>query len=189
MPYEIVVIGASWGGAAALKRILRGLPRSFPAPVLIVQHRQDSEGTLLADLLQDETRLRVSEPLDREPLRAGSVYVAPACAHLLVEDRHLRLDDTPPVRYSRPSIDVTFASAARAYGPCVVGVVLTGANADGARGLRQIVDSGGYAIVQDPASANMPVMPAAACKLVPEAEIVPLEHIAAHLTGLVRRAG
>ena len=189
MPYEIVVIGSSWGGAAALTRIIRGLPGSFPIPVLLVQHRRAAHETMLADMLQEATRLRVSEPADQDPLRKGSVYIAPANAHLLVEEGRLRLGDGPPVRHSRPSIDVTLSSAARAYGPRAVGVVLTGANADGSCGLRAIVDAGGCAIVQDPASAEMPLMPAAARKLVPEAEVIPLEHIAARLAGLVRRAG
>jgi two-component system chemotaxis response regulator CheB len=189
MAYEIVVIGASWGGASALSRILRDLPDSFPACVLLVQHRRNTPETLLADLLQEQTRLRVSEPADGELLRHGEVFVAPANAHLLVEGGHVRLGDEPAVQHSRPSIDVTLGSVAKAYGSRSVGVVLTGANVDGALGLRELVDSGGYGIVQEPDSAEMPVMPLAARNLVPEAAVVPLEQIASHLAGLVDRGG
>jgi two-component system chemotaxis response regulator CheB len=157
-------------------------------PVVVIQHRGRDSQALLADLLQDRTRLLVSEPDDKEPLLPGHVYVAPADYHLLVDDGYLTLEMDAPVRHSRPSIDVTFTSAAATFGRRAIGVVLTGANADGARGLRSIADNGGTAIVQDPESAEMPVMPRAARLAVPEAKVLPLDRIAPHLRALIAAA-
>lgn len=186
--YGVVVVGASWGGLEALTTLVHGLPAAFSVPVVVIQHRGRDSQALLADLLQDRTRLRVSEPDDKEPLLPGHVYVAPADYHLLVDDGYLTLEMDAPVRHSRPSIDVTFTSAAATFGTRAIGVVLTGANADGARGLRSIADNGGTAIVQDPESAEMPVMPRAARLAVPEAKVLPLDRIAPHLRALVAAA-
>jgi two-component system, chemotaxis family, protein-glutamate methylesterase/glutaminase len=186
--YGVVVVGASWGGLEALTTLVHGLPAAFPVPVVVIQHRGRDSQALLADLLQDRTRLLVSEPDDKEPLLPGHVYVAPADYHLLVDDGYLTLEMDAPVRHSRPSIDVTFTSAAATFGRRAIGVVLTGANADGSRGLRSIADNGGTAIVQDPESAEMPVMPRAARQAVPEAKVLPLNRIAPHLRALVAAA-
>ena len=183
---SIVVVGASWGGLAALNCLLAGLPADFEVPVTIVQHRSRHADNLLVTLLQDVTPLQVVEIEDKEPLLPGSVYIAPANYHVLVEDGHLSLTTDPLVRFSRPSIDVTFFSAADTYLSFTIGVVLTGANDDGAKGLRHIVDRGGRAVVQDPATAASPVMPNAAQRAVPEADIVPLERLADHLVQMVR---
>lgn len=181
---ELVVIGASWGGLAALTKLFSAMPPAFNAPILVVQHRSKNADNLLASLLQDVTKLRVIDVEDKEPLEAGSVFVAPANYHLLVENGHLSLTTDPLVRFSRPSIDVTFISAADAYLNKTLGVVLTGANDDGSRGLRHIVDRGGKGIVQDPDSAESKAMPAAAIKAVPEAEVIPLEKICSRLIEL-----
>ena len=178
---SIIVIGASWGGLAALSRLVGSLPPDFPVPVAIVQHRSRHADNLLASLLQDVTPLRVVDVEDKEPLAPQSVFIAPANYHMLVENGHLSLTTDPMVRFSRPSIDVTFLSAADMYLNSTVGVVLTGANDDGARGLRHIVDRGGRAIVQDPATAESPVMPLAALRIVPEASVVPLDQIGPRL--------
>lgn len=180
----IGVIGSSWGGLAALSRIISELPGDFSIPLLVVQHRSRHADNLLATLLQDVTELRVIDVEDKEPLQAGSVYIAPANYHLLVEDGHLSLTTDPLVRFSRPSIDVTFASTADAYRSGALGVVLTGANDDGSQGLRRIVDMGGKAIVQDPSTAESKTMPSAAMKAVPEAEVIPLSSISARLVEL-----
>jgi two-component system chemotaxis response regulator CheB len=184
---RIVVVGASWGGLAALMRILSALPGDFAAPIVVVQHRSRQAETLLASLLQDVSPLRVVDVEDKEPLVPASVYVAPANYHLLVEEEHLSLTTDPLVRHSRPSIDVTFFSAADAYRGGTLGVVLTGANDDGAQGLRYIVKCGGRAIVQDPATADSAAMPAAAILAVPEAEVLPLPEIPARLVELTMR--
>jgi two-component system, chemotaxis family, protein-glutamate methylesterase/glutaminase len=186
MAYSIVAVGTSWGGLAALSKVLRGLPGDFPVPLVVVQHRgADSEG-LLGELLQDATDLTVCEAEDKDPLTPGTVHIAPANYHVLVEDGHLSLTVDEPVRYSRPSIDVMFGSAADTYRSAAIGVVLTGANEDGARGLAQIAARGGRALVQDPKTAEIPTMPAAAIKAVPAAEIVSLDALAARLIELGR---
>ena len=177
----IVVVGASWGGLQALSDLLEGLPASFDLPVVIVQHRGKDAESLLAMLLQDHTRLRVLEVEDKQPIERGHVYIAPPDYHLLIEGAHFSLTVDEQVRFSRPSIDVTFDSAASACGSRAVGVVLTGANEDGARGLRRIVDAGGRAIVQDPATAEVRTMPMAALRSVPEAERLPVREIGPRL--------
>ena len=183
---SIVVVGASWGGLAALSRVIGDLPADFEVPIAVVQHRSRNADNLLASLLQDVSPLRVLDVEDKEPLAGRTVFVAPANYHLLVERGHFSLTTDPLVRFSRPSIDVTFISAADTYGSEAIGVVLTGANDDGARGLRRIVDRGGRAVVQDPASAESPVMPLAAQRTVPEASVVPLTGIAEQLKAMVR---
>jgi two-component system chemotaxis response regulator CheB len=181
---ELVVMGMSWGGLHALSTVLRRLPATFAIPIAVVQHRSKEATSMLRELLQDCTRLRVREVEDKDPLEPGWVYLAPPDYHLLVEPGHFALSVDAPVRFSRPSIDVTFSSASDAYGPRLAGVVLTGANDDGARGLRCIADRGGVAIVQDPATAESPIMPLAALRLVPEAEVHPLDGLAARLQAL-----
>jgi two-component system chemotaxis response regulator CheB len=179
--YEVVVIGTSWGGLNALSTVIAGLPSTFALPVVIVQHRSPDAPGFLAELLQTRTGLSVVEVDDKRPMVPGHVYIAPANYHLLIERGFFSLTTDAPVRYSRPSIDVTFISAADEYGRRVIGVVLTGANEDGALGLRRIADRGGYAIVQDPGTAELPVMPMAALRAVPTARVVRLDHIARHL--------
>ena len=186
METSIVVVGASWGGLSALTRLISGLPSDFDVPVAVVQHRSRHADNLLASLLQDATPLTVVDVEDKEPLLPGSVYIAPANYHMLVDNGHLSLSTDPLVRFSRPSIDVTFLSAADTYPGSTIGVILTGANDDGARGLRHIVDRGGRAVVQDPATAESPVMPHAAQRAVPEATIVPLPSIAETLVRMIR---
>jgi two-component system chemotaxis response regulator CheB len=182
--YDIVVVGTSWGGLAALRELIAGLPGDFALPLVVVQHRHKQSGQLLTGLLQDSTSLPVCEAEDKAPIVAGSVHVAPADYHLLVEEGFFSLTMDEPVAFSRPSIDVTFASAADVYGAHAVGVVLTGANADGSRGLRRIVDRGGLAIVQLPATAESPAMPAAALRVVPEARALALSAISGALAAL-----
>ena len=188
MAYRIVVVGTSWGGLHALTVLVRGLPADFALPLAIVQHRSKDSDGLLAQLLQDETALRVCEVEDKEPIEAGHVYVAPPDYHLLVDGAHFSLTVDPPVRFSRPSIDVTFISAASACGAGTVGVVLTGANEDGALGLRRIAERGGHALVQDPATAEVATMPAAARRAVPSAAVLRLEDIAGYLMELTAPA-
>jgi len=154
------------------------LPADFGLPVVIVQHRHRESNHLLSTLLQERTPLNVCEAEDKTPVTPGQVYIAPADYHLLVERGYFSLSLDAPVRYSRPSIDVTFASAADSYGAGVVGVVLTGANADGSRGLRRIPDRGGLAVVQDPESSESRAMPAAALRCVPTAEVLAMPELA-----------
>lgn len=184
MVSELVVVGASWGGLHALGTIVAALPADFPLPMIIVQHRSRDSEALLEELLQDLTPLPIRQVDDKDPILGGHVYVAPADYHLLIDGGHFALTTDAPVRFSRPSIDVTFTSAADHCGACATGVVLTGANDDGAAGLRRIFERGGRAIVQDPRDAEMPVMPTAALNAVPSAMVLPLADIA---PALVRR--
>lgn len=160
----------------------------FDVPVVVVQHRHRDSDHLLVSLLQDHTSLNVSEVEDKTELAAGGVYVAPAEYHVLVEPGQLALSTEEPIRYSRPSIDVTFESAADSYGAKTIGVIMTGANDDGSRGLRRIADRGGAAIVQDPSTAESAVMPTAALKLVPDARVATLEQIGSLVGVLVNRS-
>jgi two-component system, chemotaxis family, protein-glutamate methylesterase/glutaminase len=179
--YEIVVIGTSWGGLSAVSTVVADLPSTFALPLVVVQHRSPDAPGLLAELLQLRTRLNVVEVEDKQPVLPGHVFIAPPNYHLLFDRGVFSLTTDAPVRYSRPSIDVTFMSAADEYGRRTIGVVLTGANEDGALGLKRIADRGGYAMVQDPASAESPVMPQAALRAVTRSRVLPLARIAGHL--------
>jgi two-component system chemotaxis response regulator CheB len=183
MPYELVVVGVSAGGLQALCTIVGGLAPGLDLAMIIVQHRS-KDSYALCDVLQDCTSIPIQEIVDKEPIEAGHIYLAPPDYHVLVEPGYFSLNVDDPVRFSRPSIDLMFESAADAYGARVIGVVLTGANHDGAWGLRQIADRGGVAIVQDPDTAEVAVMPRAALAAVPGAEVLPVEGVAARILAL-----
>ena len=183
-PIEAVVIGASAGAIEALSVILPALPREFLLPVIIVVHLPPDKTSILPDLFGEKCALRVIEAEDKDRLQPATVYFAPPGYHLLVEmDKTLSLSSDPPVFFSRPSIDVLFESAADAYGPALLAVILTGANQDGALGMQAVVQAGGRAIIQAPANAYAPAMPQAAIALCPQAEILPLPAIAPYLRG------
>ena len=166
MDYKAVVIGASAGGLNALQEILAPLPADFPLPILVVQHRPPTADELLAFALNESCQLTVKEADEKDYIESGWVYVAPSNYHLLVErDRTLSLSADAKVCFSRPSIDVLFESIAQIKWRRMAGVLLTGANHDGAAGLAKIKARGGYTIVQDPATAEVPVMPQAAIDL------------------------
>jgi two-component system chemotaxis response regulator CheB len=176
---EAVVIGASAGGMSALKAILKDLPPDFPAPVMIVQHIAPQAGSSLSELLDAFVDIRVKEAEDKDSIRPGMVYIAPAGYHLLVEpDRTLSLSVDERVNFSCPAIDVLFDSAADTFGAALIGVVLTGANADGSAGLIKIAEAGGLAVVQSPETAESPYMPSAALQKVAAAHRTPLAEIA-----------
>jgi two-component system chemotaxis response regulator CheB len=191
MAPPLVVVGTSLGGLNALQILLGGLPQPLQSAVAIVQHRSKGVETGLCDLLQAASRAPVAEPEDKEPIQRGRVYLAPGDYHLLVErsdqQYHLALSTEGPVSYARPSIDVLFESAADAYGPALVAVVLTGANEDGAAGAARVRQRGGTVMIQDPASAASGIMPAAAAARVPDALTYPLEALAAALSRLCAR--
>jgi len=167
-----------------MTKLLADLPGGFPLPIVVVQHRSKDSDRLLAQLLQDATDLQVCEIDDKDLLEAGKVHVAPADYHVMVERGYLSLTTEAPVRFSRPSIDVMFLSAGDAYGKEAIGVVLTGANEDGARGLAHIVKRGGKALVQAPKTAEIPVMPQAAIRAVPDAEVLSLPDLSKRLIEL-----
>jgi two-component system chemotaxis response regulator CheB len=179
---EAVVIGASAGALEALSNLLPGLPADYRLPILIVVHLPADKTSLLAELLRARCAIRVREAEDKEPIEPGVAYFAPPDYHLLVEqDKRLSLSDDEPVLFSRPSIDVLFESAADAYGDGLIGVVLTGANSDGANGLRAVVEAGGVAVVQKPGNAHAAAMPQAAIAACPDARVLPVNEIAAYL--------
>lgn len=161
--YKAVVIGASAGGAEALVELLSALPETFPLPVLVAQHLHPEDGGNFSRHMASATKLRVVEPCDKEPILPGSIYTAPANYHMLAgRDLAINLSVDERVNWSRPSIDVLFESAALAWGQSLVGVLLSGANADGARGMMLIREAGGLTIAQAPADAKCPIMPQAA---------------------------
>jgi len=183
--YKAVVMGLSAGGLQALKVVIPALPSSFALPLAIAQHNSDKSAGFLADYLDEIGDLAVKEAEDKEPLRAGHAYLAPAGYHLLIEDdATCSLSVDPRVNYCCPSIDVLFESAADAFGEALIGVVLTGANSDGSRGLKAIKAHGGLAIVQDPASAESRYMPQAALNATPVDHVVTLAELAPLLVRL-----
>ena len=182
---ELVAVGASWGGLLAIETVLRSLPADFGAAVVIAQHRQDDgRDGALEHLLDARCAMSVCEAEDKQALTAGEVVVAPAGYHLLVEQGALSLSVDEPLHFSRPSIDILLGSAADAYGDRAAGVVLTGANADGAVGLAKIAARGGTTIVQNPATAERREMPEAALWATPEARVLELAEIGPALVEL-----
>ena len=185
--YEAVVIGVSAGGLAVLSGILGGLPAGFPVPVSVIQHRSKEERTLLEEVLQARCAIRIRQAEEKESIRGGVVYFAPADYHLLIEkDRSFSLTCEGPVNYSRPSIDLLFESAAEAYGDALIGIVLTGTNIDGAAGIRAIRGRGGLTIAQDPAKAAYREMPQAAIQTGSVEQVLDPEEIKAFLLQLMK---
>ena len=187
VPFKAVVIGVSTGGVTALKLVLGALPADFPLPVLVVTHITPDADDGLAVLLNAFCTIRVKEADEQEILTPGTVYLAPANYHLLVErEGTVALSIDPPVNFARPSVDVLFESAAEVYGESLIGVILTGAGCDGGKGLLKIKNSAGVTIVQDPADAEMDSMPVAALQLLTADYVVPLNKLSSLLMKLVK---
>jgi len=181
----MIAIGASWGGLSAISTVLDGLPHELDAAIVIAQHRgADTARGMFEQLLQRHVERPVCEPNDKTPVEPRHVYIAPPDYHLLVEDGHFSLSTEARVQHARPSIDVLFESVAEAYRERAVGIVLTGANSDGARGLAAIKNTGGVAIVQNPASAERSEMPDAALAATVADAVLGLEDIPRFLYGL-----
>jgi len=179
---EAVVIGASAGAIEALSAILPKLPRNYPVPVMVVVHLPPDRQSIIANLFAVKSAIAVREAEDKEPLNAGTVYFAPPDYHLLVEhDHRLSLSSEEPVHYSRPAVDVLLETAADAFGPGLVAVILSGANSDGANGLRAVCNAGGVGLVQRPDLAQAAIMPQSALDACPTAEALTLQEIAARL--------
>jgi two-component system chemotaxis response regulator CheB len=189
--YDLVCIGASWGGLKAIGRLLTDLPAEFDLPIAIAQHRHaDSQEGTLAGLLEAQANRPVVDAEDKMPIERRHVYVAPPNYHLLVERGSFALSVDERISYARPSIDVLFETAAHAYGAGVIGLILTGANNDGALGLASIKHVGGVALIQDPVGATRRTMPDAAIAATVADAILPLDAIAKFLYGLwVQPAG
>ena len=160
---EAIVIGGSAGSTGVMREILSPLPPDFPAAIFVVQHVHESDDGSLAEHLGRACRLRVLVPCDKQPIEKSCVFVAPANYHMLLERNNtIALSVEEKVKWSRPSIDVTFEAAAQVYGERLVAVILSGANDDGAEGMKAVKDYGGFSIVQSPENAESPVMPLAA---------------------------
>jgi len=185
MSYEVIAIGASWGGLQALGTLLEGIPTEIDQPIVVAQHRSvESSRGVLESLLQLHIARPVTEPSDKEPIEASHVYVAPADYHLLIDGGSFALSVEARVQFARPSIDVLFESVAEAYRERAIGIVLTGANEDGAAGLAAIKRHGGVGIVQDPKTATKRSMPEAAIAAAEADAVLPLEEIGRFLYGL-----
>jgi len=188
---ELIVVGCSLGGMHAMQVILGGLAEGFSVPIVVAQHRHRKSDEGLPAYLRRQTDLQVSDAEDKQWIESGRVYLAPADYHLMIERNgsqgELSLSVDEAVRYSRPSIDVLFESAADAYTDRLIGVVLTGANEDGARGAQRIKARGGLVIAQDPATAEAPVMPRATIAAAQVDRILRLEEIAPFLTEVCQK--
>ena len=176
--FEAAVIGASAGGVAALLEVLPGLPVDVPVPVVVVVHMLRGRSSQLAELFAARLAAPVCEAEDKQDVAPGAVYFAPADYHLSLEnDGTFSLSSEPLHLFSRPAIDFAMQSAADAYGPALVGILLTGASQDGAAGLAAIGAAGGLTVVQDPREAQSPLMPEAAIRLRQPDLVLPLADI------------
>jgi two-component system, chemotaxis family, protein-glutamate methylesterase/glutaminase len=183
--YELICVGASWGGLDAVGRLLSDIPEEIEQPIVIAQHRHStSTAGGLAELLHLRSRRSVEDAEDKASIEPCKVYVAPPDYHLLVERGFFALSVDERVQFARPSIDVLFESASHAYGPGVIGIILTGANEDGAAGLTAVKARGGVAIVQEPEEAARRTMPDAAIAATVADAILPLEEIGKFVYGL-----
>ncbi len=177
-PYEAVVMGLSMGGLDAMATMIPRFPKNFGMPVIVVQHRHSDPDSFLPNYLDMLGEISVKEAEEKEAIRPGVVYIAPANYHLMVEeDRTFSLSVDAPVQYARPSIDILFETAAEAYLDRLIGVIMTGANADGSDGLAKIKSLGGLCIVQDPNTAIADTMPRKAMEAIRPDHVLALEEI------------
>ena len=189
MGYDLIVIGSSLGGLAAIRAILTTMSEDVQLPIVLIQHREQSAESsmdnLLRNMLRRFTKRKVEEVEDKIKLERGGIYLAPADYHLLVERDYLCLSADDPEAFARPSIDFAFDSAARNYGQGVIAVVLTGSSADGAEGAASVEKRGGLVIVQDPGTAENGTMPRAALARLARAKILKLDDIGSYLSSVV----
>ncbi|AVU76853.1 chemotaxis protein CheB [Pseudomonas sp. Fig-3] len=184
-PIQAIVVGASAGGVEALLKVFGQLPKGFGVPILVVLHLPDERDSQMAQVFGHRLAIPVQEAQDKQNIQPGTLYVATPGYHLSVEaDRSLSLSLEEPVHHSRPSIDVLFESAADAFGPNLLAVVLTGANNDGAQGLAKVRELGGITVVQDPGEAQVSTMPEAALALQEPDHILTLQGIGQLLAAL-----
>lgn len=183
--YEAIVIGVSAGGMQILRQLFKGLSKGFEIPLIIVQHEVAHADDFLAHFLTKYTSIYVKQADEKEEILPNHAYLAPPGYHLLVDDdRVLALSTDPPVNYARPSIDVLFETAAEVYGKGLIGIILTGANADGSKGLQSVHKLGGLTIVQNPDSAEVSSMPERALALTPVDHVLNINEICTLLNKL-----
>lgn len=182
---EALIIGGSAGSLDVLLKVLPDLSPLLPFPIIIVLHRKTGKESLLTDLLSSKTKLKVKELEEKEKMTAGTIYIAPPNYHLLIENnKTFSLDASEKVNFSRPSIDVTFESAAEVFGENLVCLLLSGANSDGSIGLQKVKQNGGIAIIQNPGSAIVPFMPEYAMDHVAIDEILEINEMANYINQL-----
>ncbi|MDB5283378.1 MAG: CheB methylesterase [Bacteroidota bacterium] len=161
--YTVIVIGSSAGGFLALSALLEKLPADYPLPIIVVQHRSKDPNALFEEILQHKCRIRIKQADEKEKIVGATVYVAPPDYHLLIErDGSFSLSLEDPVKFSRPSIDILFETAAEVFRDKLIGIILTGANSDGTNGICAIKRHGGLTIAEDPEEAKYPAMPLSA---------------------------
>ncbi|MBI2279168.1 MAG: chemotaxis protein CheB [Bacteroidetes bacterium] len=178
MNYEAIVIGVSSGGMNAMKILFSALPADFNIPITIVQHISPRSDNQWIKLLNDKSNLHIKEADEKEKIEPGNIYISPPNYHLMIErDKTFSLTIDERVNFARPSIDVLFESAAEAYNNNLIGVVLTGSNNDGTKGIKRIKECGGLAIIQNPETAESSYMPASAIAAIKPDYILSLEDI------------
>jgi len=186
-PTRLLVIGGSAGSLQVVLGLLTNLRAGFPLPILLILHRNNVFESSLEELLASRTDLPIKEVEEKEPVIRGTLYLCPADYHVLVEkNQTFSLDYSERIHYSRPSIDVGFRSAADVYGPGLIGLLLSGGNADGAEGLEYIQEKGGITVVQDPATADVPYMPQQAISRMKADFIVPAGELPDFINSLAR---
>jgi two-component system, chemotaxis family, protein-glutamate methylesterase/glutaminase len=186
--YDAIVIGTSAGGLHVMTRILKPLPAHFPLPIMVVQHRAKDERNLLEEVLQQKCEVRIKQADEKESIESGVVYFAPPDYHLLIEnDRTFSLSFDAAVNFSRPSIDVLFETAADVFKERLLGIILTGANNDGAAGIRKISMRGGITIAQSPETADYADMPKAAINTGYVRHVMSPEEISRYLLALIKK--
>ena len=184
--YQIVVIGGSAGSLDVVLKIIAALPINMQSTVLVILHRKNTSDSPLVNIFASRTKLPVKEVEDKEALLPGTIYLAPPDYHLLIEDaQNFSLDCSEKIHYSRPSIDVTFESAGETFGAQCAGVLLSGANADGAQGLKAIRQQGGFTIAQDPSTAEVGFMPQQAILIDAAASIITTDNLPSFISNLV----
>ncbi|MDX5419846.1 MAG: chemotaxis protein CheB [Hymenobacteraceae bacterium] len=182
---KLIVMGGSWGGIKASLSILEKLPADYSIPIVLVLHRLRNYEGSLQELFEKKLTLKAVEIEEKEKPKSGHVYLAPANYHVLFEKDHsFSLDDSELENYSRPSIDVTFTSAADVFAKNTVGIILSGASRDGSSGLNFIFEKRGIVIAQDPAEAEVATMPLAAINSIPGCTIMNVEQIQSFLLSL-----
>jgi two-component system, chemotaxis family, protein-glutamate methylesterase/glutaminase len=184
--YDVVVIGGSAGSLEVIFKLVGAFPDNTGTIFIIVVHRKNSSSSILEELLSTKTSITVKEVEDKDPILPNTIYIAPADYHLLIEDdQTFSLDCSEKIHYSRPSIDITFESIAQVYGSRAIGVLLSGANADGAEGLAKIKKAGGFTIVQDPSTSDAGYMPQQAIKQKAFDKILHAEEIGSFINKLL----
>jgi len=185
---KALIIGGSAGSLDVLLEIFPSLKDDIDFPIIVVTHRKSGNDSLLSDLLRSRTKLKVNEAEEKDQILPGNVYIAPADYHLLIEESEtFSLDYSEKVNYSRPSIDVTFQSAAEIFKNKLVCILLSGSNADGVTGLKMVKSLGGIVVIQNPNTAVMPYMPQQAVNEIEGAIILDANKMAEFINKLIKK--